>query len=84
MGCGGDELGGPNRMVLAQVPVLAFSFPIFPLILNLNLNFNLNSNFVAHHLQTIFVKLEVLILEIFIYIYYLYFHILSLFHYSTF
>jgi hypothetical protein len=30
------------------------------------------------------VKLEVLILEIFIYIYYLYFHILSLFHYSTF
>jgi hypothetical protein len=60
---------------------ILFSFLFF---LNLDLTSNLNSSFVAHHLQIVFVKLEILILEVLIYIYYLCIHILLLFLSSTF
>jgi hypothetical protein len=64
----------PSKVFYFFLFLFFISLPFFSY-----LNLNLNSNFVAHHLQTIFVQLKVLSLKIFIYIYYLYFHIPSLF-----
>jgi hypothetical protein len=67
-------MSGPIGVERAKFSILAFFFSYFPFfsISKSNLNSNLNSNFVVHHLQIIPVKLEVLILEIFIYIYILF------------
>jgi hypothetical protein len=86
----GGSVGCGERKMLAgpewgwSSPVFYFSFfflfLIFPfLYFQIHFEFKLKFNFMGHHLQIIFVKLEVLILEIFLYIYYLYFCILSLF-----
>jgi hypothetical protein len=82
-GCGTKWAGaretkwdGPNGVEPAQFPIFAFSFLIF-LFPNFNLDTNLNSNFCGSPLQIIFVKLEVIILEMFIYILFIYSYPLS-------
>jgi hypothetical protein len=75
---------GRNEVEPAQVSILDF-FPIFLFsISKFNLNSNLISNLVTHHSQIIFVQLEILILEIFIDIYYLYLYIHCFFSFLSF
>jgi hypothetical protein len=73
-----EEWAEKKEVGPSKVFIFIFFF-FFSIPFSSYLNLYLNSNFVAHHLQTIFVQLKVLSLKIFIYIYYLYFHIPSLF-----
>jgi hypothetical protein len=75
VGCARDgEMARWAEMKLSR-PKRCFNLFLFLFffIPKFSLDSNLNSNLVAHHLQIIFVQLEVLILEIFLDLYYLYF-----------